>query len=128
MFYDESWMGYGIVGGLQAGLISMLAGLMLFGLFHWLGRRNGSSCGPQIGWSFLLASLLTVSGDLWHMFYLNYGRLQSLQLLQAKLAQIHDPDGLGTRVLCELLGVVLGISIGWLLSQGNWHQRFRKRR
>jgi hypothetical protein len=60
--YDQSWMGYGIVGGIQAGLISAAAGLVLFVFFHWLGRRNGWGYGPQIGWSFLLASSLTVSG------------------------------------------------------------------
>ena len=115
MHYDQSWMGYGIVGGLQAGALSVLAGLLLFVLFHWLGRRHGWSYGQPIGWSFLLATLLTVSGDLWDLFYFNYARLQSLQLLKAKLAQVHDPDGMGTRVLCELLGVALGISIGWVL-------------
>ena len=114
MPYDQSWMGYGIVGGLEAGAVSALAGLLLFGLFHWVGRRSGWSYGPQIGWSFLLATLLTVSGDLWDLFYFNYARLQSLQLLKAKLAEVHDPDGIGTRVLCELLGVVLGIYVGWL--------------
>lgn len=113
MHYDQSWMGYGIVGGVQAGVISALAGLLLFFAFHWLGRRNGWSYGPQVGWTFLLATLLTASGDLWDLFYFNYGQLQSLQLLKAKLAQVHDPDGMGTRVLCELLGVALGIYIGW---------------
>ena len=78
-------------------------GFALFRLFHWLGRRNGWSYGPQIGWSFLLTAILTVSGDLWNLFYFNYGRLQSLPLLRAKLAEVHDPDNLGLRVLCELL-------------------------
>ena len=114
MHYNQNWMGYGIIGGIEAGVISVLAGLLLFGLFHWLGQRNDWSYGPQIGWSFLLATVLTASGDLWDLFYFNYARLQSLQLLKAKLAQVHDPDGIGTRVLCELLGVALGIYIGWV--------------
>ena len=126
MPFDQSWMGYGIVGGLQAGLISALAALLLFGLFHWLGRRNGWSYGPQIGWSFLLATLLTAGGDLWDLFYFNYGRLQSLDLLRAKLAQVHDPDNLGTRALCELLGVTLGIAAGWLLCEVDWRRWFRR--
>ena len=84
MQYDQSWMGYGIVGGLQAGLIAAAAGLLLFFAFHWLGRRNGWGYGPQIGWTFLLATALTASGDLWNLFYFNYGRLQSLQLLKVK--------------------------------------------
>ncbi len=126
MPFDQSWMGYGIVGGLQAGLISALAALLLFGLFHWLGRRHGWSYGPQIGWSFLLATLLTAGGDLWNLFYFNYGRLQSLDLLRAELAQVHDPDSLGMRALCELLGVALGIAAGVLLCQLDWRRWSRR--
>ena len=119
MHYDQSWMGCGIVGGIQAGLISALVGLLLFLLFHWLGRRNGWSYGPQIGWSFLLATLLTASGDLWDLFYFNYGQLQSLQLLKAKLALVHDPDSIGLRVLCEWLGLAIGIYAGWAIGGGH---------
>lgn len=119
MHYNQDWMGYGIVGGMEAGVISALTGLLLFVFFHWLGRRNGWSYGPQIGWSFLLTTLLTASGDLWDLFYFNYTRVQSLQLLKAQLAQIHDPDSIGLRVSFELLGVVLGIYIGWVLCSGN---------
>ena len=129
MHYDQSWMGYGIVGGLQAGAISALAALLLFGVFHWLGRRNGWSYGPQIGWTFLLATLLTASGDLADLFYFNYGALQSIDLLRAKLALVHDPDGMGTRVMCELLGVAAGIWVGWLLAhhRDRWSRWFRRR-
>ena len=95
MQYDQSWMGYGIVGGLQAGSIAALAAMLLFGFFHWLGRRNGWSYGPQIGWTFLSAALLTVSGDLWNLFYFNYAQLQSLQLLKAKLQRCMIPMALG---------------------------------
>ena len=124
MQYNQSWMGYGIIGGMEAGVISALAGLLLFGVFHWLGRRNGWSYGPQIGWSFLVATILTVSGDLWDLFYFNYAQLQSLQLLKAKLALVHDPDSMGLRVLCELLGVAVGIYVGWSLASGNWRLHF----
>lgn len=126
--YDQSWMGYGIVGGIQAGLISAVAGLVLFVFFHWLGRRNGWGYGPQIGWSFLLASVLTVSGDLWNLLYFNYGRVQSLQLLKVKLAEVHDPQSIGLRALCEVLGVVVGIYVGWALCSGDWRNRLRPRR
>lgn len=119
MHYNQDWMGYGIVGGIEAGVISALAGLLLFCVFHWLGRRNGWSYGPQIGWSFLLATVLGASGDLWDLLYFNYAPLQSLQLLRAKLAQVHDPDNIGLRVFCELLSVAVGIYIGWVLCSGN---------
>ncbi len=118
MHYEQSWMGVGIVGGIEAGMISALAGLLLFLMLHWLGHRRGWSYAPQIGWSFLLACVLTVSGDLWNMFYFNYANLQSLSLLKAELAEVHDPQNLGLRVLCELLGVALGIYVGWALSGG----------
>ena len=128
MQYDQSWMGMGIVGGLQAGLISALAGLLLFGAFHWLGRRNGWSDGPQIGWAFLLALLLTAGGDLANLFYFNYASLQSLPLLMAELAGVHDPGSMGLRVVCEILGVTVGIYVGWLLSRQDWWRRYFKHR
>jgi hypothetical protein len=113
MHYDQSWMGYGFVGGLQAGAISAVVGLLLFCVFNWVGRRNGWSYGPQISWSFLLADL----------FYFNYAQLQSLQLLRAQLALVHDPDGIGTRVAFELLGAALGIYVGWVLCNSAWYRR-----
>ena len=124
--YDQSWMGFGIVGGVQAGLISAVAGFILFLFFHWLGRRNGWSYGPQIGWSFLLAAALTASGDLWNLFYFNFGQLQSLQLLKVKLAEVHDPDGIGLRALCEILGVIVGIYVAWAMCSGDWTRRLRR--
>ena len=123
MHYDQSWMGSGIVGGLQAGAISAAAGRLLFLALHWLGRRRGWSAARKIGWAFLLACVLTVSGDLWDMFYLNYANLQSLALLQAVLAGMHDPEHLGLRVLCELLGVSLGIGVGYASCGGDRRSR-----
>ena len=123
MRYDQSWMGYGFVGGIEAGVISALAGLLLFGVFHWLGRRNGWSFAPQVGWSFLVATILTAGGDLSDLFYFNYAPLQSLPLLKLKLAQVHDPDSIGLRVVCELLGVALGIYAGWVLCNSDWLRR-----
>ena len=118
MHYDQTWMGSGIVGGIEAGVISLVAALALFLLLHWLGRRHGWCHARKIGWAFLLASILTVSGDLWDLFYLNYSNLQSRPLLTAVLAGMHDPEHLGMRVLCELLGVSLGVYLGWVLSGG----------
>ncbi|WP_158881592.1 hypothetical protein [Rhodanobacter sp. L36] len=128
MHYDQSWMGFGIVGGMQAGAISTLAAVLLFFFFHWIGKRSGWGYGPEIGWAFLLALALTASGDLWDMFYFNYAPLQSLELLKAELALVHDPDGIGTRVSCELLGVVLGLYIGWAICSADWRTRFGRSR
>lgn len=118
MHYDQSWMGSGIIGALEAGLISAVVALLIFLLLHRLGRRHGWCHAHNMGWTFLLASVLTVSGDLWDMIYLNYSNLQSPALLTAVLAEMHDPEHLGMRVLCELLGVSLGVYFGWVLSGG----------
>lgn len=120
MPFDQSWMGFGFVGGFESGLISAAAGALMFVLFHRIGRRNHWGYGPQIGWSFLVACVLTASGDLWDLLYFNYSAgLQSMSLLRAKLAEVHDPDSMGLRVVCELLGVVAGIYIGWVLCGGH---------
>ena len=110
------------MASLEAGAISLAAGFVLYLLLHRLGRRNGWSDARQIGWAYLLALILTARTDLWNLFYFNYARLQSLQLLQAKLAEVHDPDGIGTRVLCELIGATIGVFVAWLLCGRHWRQ------
>ncbi|MFC4763946.1 hypothetical protein [Dyella koreensis] len=118
MHYNQSWMGYGMVGGLQAGAIAAAGGFLLYVLFHWLGQRNGWGQGTQIGWAYLLALFLTGSGDLWDIVYFSYGRVESLQLLKVKLAEVHDPDGLGTRVFFEFVGAAVGVFVAWYLLVG----------
>lgn len=113
MHYDQSWMGYGWIGGLQAGLIAMVAGALLYASMRWWLRPREEDA-SALAWAFLLALLLTASGDLWDLFYFNYAHLQSLQLLKAKLAQVHDPDGIGTRVVCEFVGAAIGVFVAWL--------------
>ncbi|MHA6204725.1 hypothetical protein ACXU4B_09900 [Dyella soli] len=115
MPYDQSWMGDGLIGGLEAGGIAVVAGFVLLAVFRLVGRAQGWSVGLEIGWAYLLGVVLAGGGDLWNLFYFNYGRLQSLQLLKVKLAQVHDPENLGLRVLCEFIGAALGVFLGWLL-------------
>jgi hypothetical protein len=76
-----------------------------------------------MAWAYVLGVALAASGDLADLFYFNYARLQSVQLLRAKLAGVHDPDGLGTRALCELAGVAVGIGLAWMASE--WAARRR---
>jgi hypothetical protein len=128
MHYDQSWMGFGIVGGMEAGAISTIVALVLFAFFHWLGQRNAWGYGTQISWTALLTALLTVSGDLWDLFYFNYGKLQSIDLLRAKLAEVHDPDSIGVRVMCELLGIVIGVYVSWLICHSPPGARLLRRR
>jgi hypothetical protein len=120
MHYDQSWMAYGWMGGLEAGAISAVVAALLFALVHWR-RHPRWSYGLQLGVAWLLALALTASGDMWNMFYFNFARLQSLQLLKMKLAAVHDPDGISARVLCELLGALLGVFIALALC--DWRQR-----
>lgn len=119
MHYDQSWMGYGMVGGLEAGAISAVVALLLYLIIHAIGRRQGWSPLRQITIAFLVALLITANGDMWDLFYFNYGQLQSIQLLKAKLAQVHDPDNIGLRVFCELIGAMVGAGVGGLVLGGD---------
>jgi hypothetical protein len=123
MLYDQSWMGYGIVGGMQAGAIAAVIGFFVLLLLHWLTRKQPWSHGRELAVAYLLSVLPSSSGDLWNMFYFNYADLQSPALMRASLAGIHDPDGIGTRVLCEFLGVAVGVSLAWALMF--WRDRAR---
>lgn len=116
MPYDQSWMGYGFVGGVEAGAISAVVGALLFVLFHIIGRRHGWSELRKIGWSYLLALIVSGGADMGNLFYFNFAQLHSLQLLRAKLAEVHDPENLGTRVFCEMVGVAAGILVAWWLA------------
>jgi hypothetical protein len=128
MQYDQSWMGYGLIGDLEAGTISAVAGLLLYLLVNGWGRRHGWNELRQIGWSYLLTLLLTASGDIWNLLYFDYnsGLRQSLQLLRAELALVHDPDSMGARVMWECFGAALGIYIAWALCRGGWRRHFSR--
>ncbi|MET0331855.1 MAG: hypothetical protein ABW154_10550 [Dyella sp.] len=128
MYFDKSWMSYGFVGGLQAGAIALGIAFVAFGLIYWAGRKQGWGLGAMVAWSFLLAMLLGGAADLWDLVYFNFAPLESLQLLQAKLAKVHDPDGIGTRVFSEFVGAVVGVYLGWAIFGGDWRNRWPARR
>ncbi|WP_267222099.1 hypothetical protein [Dyella silvae] len=115
MPYDQSWMGYGLTGAFEAGLIAAAVGFALFAVLHWFGRTQGWSVALEVGWAYLLGVILAGGHDLWNLFYFNYGRVQSLQLLSVRLAEVHDPDGLGARALFAFIGVAVGVYLGWLV-------------
>ena len=81
MLYDQSWMGYGIVGGMQAGAIAAVIGFFMLLLVHWLTRKQRWSHGRVLSVTFLLSLLPSSSGDLWNLVYFNYANLQSPVLL-----------------------------------------------
>jgi hypothetical protein len=114
MPYDQSWMGYGLVGALEAGAIAAAVGFLVFALLTRIGRSQGWSIAMELSWSYVAAMALAGGQDLWNLFYFNYGRLQSLQLLRIRLAAVHDADNLGQRVLFEFIGAGIGVYLGWL--------------
>ena len=126
MHYDQSWMGYGLVGGLEAGAISAAVAFLLYLIVHFFGRRQGWSPLKQLSIAFLVALLLTASGDMWDLVYFNYaGGIESVQLLKVKLAQVHDPDNIGLRVFWELVGSMVGAGLGWIVLGGDWRRLLR---
>lgn len=125
MFFDRSWMAYGLLGGLEIGAITALIGVLGFVLFHRLARDL--SLPAQLSWAFLLAMALGGGKDIWDLLYFNFAPLQSPVLLRVKLAEIHDPDGMGIRVVCALVGATLGVYLGWALPGGGWRAQFAAR-
>ncbi|MEQ5838045.1 hypothetical protein BWP39_09360 [Paraburkholderia acidicola] len=123
MFYDQSWMGYGIIGGMQAGAIAAVIGFFMLLLVHWLTRKEPWNPGRELGVTYMLSVLPSSSGDLWNLFYFNYANLQSPALLRATLADVHDPDSIGVRVLCEFVGIAVGILLAWIVLR--WRSRAR---
>lgn len=121
MLYDQSWMGYGIVGGMQAGAIAAAIGFFMLLLVHWLTRKQRWNHGRALGVTYLLSLVPSSSSDVWNLFYFNYANLQSPALMRAALADVHDPDSIGTRVLCEFLGTAVGLLLAWLLL--HWRGR-----
>jgi len=115
MFFDQSWMGYGLVGALEAGAIALVVALIAYLLLHLYGRTQGWPVAVEISWATVIGMIISGGSDMWNLVYFNYGRVQSLQLLKVRLAEVHDPDSLGARVLFEFLGVCAGVYLGWLL-------------
>ena len=78
MFFDQSWMGYGIVGAFEAGAIALVIGLLAYVILHLFGRTQGWSLGLEVGWASVIGVILAGGSDMWNLIYFNYGRVQSL--------------------------------------------------
>jgi hypothetical protein len=115
MPFDQSWMAFGIIGGIQAGAIAAVIGFFMLLLVRWLTRKQHWSLGRELGVAYLLSLVPSSSGDLWNLFYFNYANLQSPVFLAVALADVHDPDNIGTRVICEFVGVAVGLLLAWLV-------------
>ncbi len=104
---------YGVLGALEAGLIALLVGLLCFVFWNWLCLHSRWSTGHAIGWACVSAVTIGAGVDAWNMFYLGIARLESPLYARIALQGIHDPDGLGSRVVLEIAGALTGVVLGW---------------
>ena len=119
MPYDRSWMDFGVLGALESGGIALLVGIVVYMLLHFLaGKSNGWSDGKEISIAFVLSVVIGGGQDLWDLLYFTMAPLQSLTLLQLKLAAVHDPDAIGLRVFFDIVGALVGACLGWAMFSG----------
>lgn len=106
---------YGLLGSLEAGAIALLVGFLMFALWQRGCRRTGLSHGHALGWACLIATAIAAGWDAWNLFYTSVVRLESPLYARLALANIHDPDELGSRVVLEVAGAFAGVVLGWWL-------------
>lgn len=106
---------FGLLGSLEAGLIALAVGFLVYALWQWLGRRLGWSEGQQLGGACLIAVAVSAGIDCWNLFYTSIVRLESPLYARIALASIHDPDELGSRVVLEVAGALSGVALAWVV-------------
>ena len=108
----------GLTGALEAGLIALAIGVLVYALWAWVCRRTGLTVAHAVGWGAAIAVVIAAGIDSWHLFYLGVSRLESPLYARMALAGIHDPDFLGVRVLLQIIGALAGTVLGWWLFSG----------
>jgi len=104
---------YGLIGSLEAALIALAVGFVVFFAWWQVCRRASLSQGHVIAWACLAAVAIGAGVDCWNLFYLGMVQLESPLYARLALASIHDPDQLGTRVVLEVVGALVGVGLGW---------------
>jgi hypothetical protein len=104
----------GWLGALEAGALALVIGLLAYLLCHFLARGLRWPEGHAIGWAAFASVAIGAGIDLWHLFSLFFVNPGSPARVQLALAGIHDPGGLGTRVMMEIFGALGGVLLAWL--------------
>jgi hypothetical protein len=107
----------GWLGAVEAGLIALLVGFIVYLLFHWLAARQRWTPGHALGWASLVSVAIAAGIDLWNLFYLGVVKLESPVYARIALASIHDADSLANRVVFEILGAVTGVAAAWVVLE-----------
>jgi hypothetical protein len=106
-------------------VLAFLIGLVAFVLWHPVARRLEWPEGHAIGWAGFSAVVIGAGIDLWHLFSLFFVNPGSPAYVQLALAGIHDPDGLGTRVVMEILGALGGVLLAWMAFEARGARKGR---
>jgi len=105
----------GWLGVLEAAGIAFACGLVIYAIWHVLCRHLQWPQARAVGWACVVSVAAGAGVDAWKLFYLGMMRLESPLYARLALADIHDPERLGTRVVCEIAGALCGVVLGWLL-------------
>ncbi|MBZ3923095.1 hypothetical protein, partial [Xanthomonas citri] len=89
---------FGLLGSLEAGLIALILGVVVFAVVERGGRRVQFNHGHTLGIACLLAVTIGAGYDIWHLVYTSIVRLDSPLYGLLALANIHEPKQFGPRV------------------------------
>jgi hypothetical protein len=110
------WLSSGMPGALEAGAIALVIGALVCMAGHRIGRSIGWKQGTEIGVALLITLIVAAGVDAWDLFHLSIVRMESPFVIQRTLGDIHDPGFLGTRVVFEFVGAMVGVMLGWYAS------------
>ncbi len=108
---------FGLLGSLEAGLIALAIGFLVYWLWSRLASRLRWSSGVALGWACVIAVVVGAGLDAWNLFYTSMVRLESPLYARIALQSIHDPNQLGSRVVLEVVGALAGVALAfWVFS------------